>query len=245
MTLTATRRTAIIAAMPGELMPLVRGWHHERRGRIDVWTRKHADGEWVASFAGAGQAAATRALATIEADGPVSQLINVGWAGALTGSSAPGRVYRVSSIVDVRTGEHFACEGVQDDCVLVTSQSVVQEAEKRRLAATYKAQLVDMEAAAMARLAEMRGIPFACFKGVSDELTARLPDLNPFIAADGHFRLASFVLFTALRPWHWPALLRMGENSRKAAQGIAQSLFDFLDDRGHIRKRNGHPNHQR
>jgi adenosylhomocysteine nucleosidase len=33
-----------------------------------------------------------------------------------------------------------------------------------------------------------------------------------------------------LRPWHWPALLRIGENSRRASQSIAASLVDFLDE---------------
>ena len=42
--------------------------------------------------------------------------------------------------------------------------------KNNRLASTYKAALVDMEAAGIARLAAMRGIPFYCIKGVSDAL---------------------------------------------------------------------------
>ncbi len=235
-------RTAIIAAMPGELMPLVRGWHHQTRNRIDLWTREHEDGEWIAACAGAGQVAATRALAEIEKDGPVTSLFSVGWAGALTESCAMGSAYQVAHIVDARTGERFELDSPAEPCILVTSPAVVDEAGKRRLADAYAATLVDMEAAALARLAEMRGIPFTCIKGVSDAVDARLPDLNRFLAPDGRFRLAAFVLFAAIRPWYWPALLRMGENSKKAAQGIAQSLHQLLDARGHIRNPNGHSN---
>jgi adenosylhomocysteine nucleosidase len=36
------------------------------------------------------------------------------------------------------------------------------------------------------------------------------------------------VVFAILHPWYWPALLRMGENSTKAAQSIAESLHEFL-----------------
>ena len=36
--------------------------------------------------------------------------------------------------------------------------------------------------------------------------------------------------FCILRPWYWLALIRMGENSRKAAQGIRESLLEFLDE---------------
>jgi adenosylhomocysteine nucleosidase len=229
-------RVAIIAAMPGELMPLVRGWHHETRNRVDLWTHKHEGGEWIAACAGAGQNAATRALAEIEKDGPVTSLFSIGWAGALTESCHAGGVYQVSRIVDAHTGERFELDSSANGCALVTNPAIADETGKRRLASAYGAILVDMEAAGLARLAEMRGIPFACVKGVSDELTARLPDLNRFLASDGRFKLARFVFFASVRPWYWLALIRMGENSKKAAQGIAQSLHDLLDARGHIGK---------
>jgi adenosylhomocysteine nucleosidase len=125
---------------------------------------------------------------------------------------------------------------------LVTSPKVADEAEKRRLAAAYGAGLVDMEAAAIARLAAMRGIPFYCVKGVSDGTTDQLPDFNRFISENGEFQLARFIVFAILRPRHWPALMRMGENSRKAAQGIRESLLDILDGPGAIRRRNGNTN---
>ena len=100
--------------------------------------------------------------------------------------------------------------------------------EKHRLASAYSAALVDMEAAAIARLAQMRGIPFDCIKGISDGFNDQLPDFNRFILSDGHFQLSRFVLFSFLRPWYWPALIQMGENSKKAAQSIAESLLRFL-----------------
>jgi adenosylhomocysteine nucleosidase len=105
---------------------------------------------------------------------------------------------------------------------------VANHSEKLRLASTYQAALVDMEAAAVARLAAMRGIPFYAIKGVSDSLDANLPDFNAFIDADGQFLTARFALYALLRPWWWPSLIRMGENSRRASQSIAESLLEFL-----------------
>jgi adenosylhomocysteine nucleosidase len=87
----------------------------------------------------------------------------------------------------------------------------------------------------------MREIPFYCIKGVSDELTEKLPDLNRFIGANGRFRTGAFVLFSLARPWYWPALIRMGENSRKAAKAISQSLLEFLGAGGHVRNSNANP----
>jgi adenosylhomocysteine nucleosidase len=235
-------RVAIVAAMAGELKPLVRGWAHERRGNVESWRWKFDEGEWVAACAGAGVDAATRAFAEIEKDGAPDAAISVGWAGALKPELEPGRAYGVSGVIDARTGERYRAEIRSDERWLVTSPFVANEREKQRLASAYKADLVDMEAAAIARLAQMRGIPFYCFKGVSDGFTDKLPDFNRFIRPDGQFDLTGMVLFSILRPWHWPSLVRMGENSRKASQSIREALLDFLDERATIRQRNGYPN---
>jgi adenosylhomocysteine nucleosidase len=220
-------RTAIIAAFPGELKPLVRGWPHSTRNGIHFWAQRDSEDEWIAACAGAGQDAATRAFAAIEDGGPMDLVFSVGWAGALRASIVPGAAYNIAGTIDIRTGERFHCDAEAGDTWLVTSHRVCDEEEKRRLASTYGAGLVDMEAAAVARLAAMREIPFYGVKGVSDGLTARLPDFNRFLA-DGRLKLGPLVLFSILRPWYWPALLEMGENSRKAAQSIAQSLHEFL-----------------
>lgn len=226
----AVTRTAIIAAMAGELKPLVRGWKRERVDGVDVW--KHRDDNlYVAACAGAGQAAATRAFAAVERDAPVDLLFSFGWAGALRADLAVGAAYNAAGVIDARTGERFRCEAGAGDEWLVTSPIVADEAEKRRLVAAYGAGLVDMEAAALARLAQMRGIPFYAIKGVSDGLGARLPDFNQFIGANGRFELARFVLFVSVRPKYWSELIRMGENSRKASEEMAKAFREFLEGR--------------
>jgi adenosylhomocysteine nucleosidase len=225
-------RGAIIAAMPGELKPLTRGWQHERSKGVDLWRKPFDGGEWIAACAGAGVGAATRAFAEVEKDGPIDKVISVGWAGALREELVVGQAYDVSTVIDSRTGERFIAAGPPNDCWLVTNSRVADATEKKRLASTYEAVLVDMEAAGVARLARMRGIPFYCIKGISDGHSDQLLDFNRFISTDGRFKLTRFVVFALLRPWYWHALIRMGENSRKAARNIAQSLLDFLDKRG-------------
>jgi adenosylhomocysteine nucleosidase len=211
---------------------------------VDVWRWKFEEGEWVAACAGAGVDAAKRAFAAVEKDGAVSTVISTGWVGALSEAFRPGEAYRVAGVIDARTGERFLAETDRDsaDVWLVTSARVADAEEKRRLAESYKAALVDMEAAGVARLAAMRGIPFQCIKGVSDGFRDDLPDFNRFLTAGGQFLLARFILFAIFRPWCWPALLRMGENSTKAAQAIRGVLLANLDPSGVIRKRHGYPN---
>ena len=237
-------RTAIIAAMPGELKPLVRGWRHEKRNRVDLWRWRYDSGEWIAACAGAGQSAATRALAEVEKDGPVASVVSVGWVGALSASYQPGQSYRVTGVIDTLTGERFKVPqfspsgaNVQPETWLATSPKVADAAEKQRLASTYRAGLVDMEAAAIARLAGMRGISFQCIKGVSDGVDDRLPDFNPFLTREGQFQTARFTLFALFHPGYWSALKQMGENSSKASQGIAESVLGLLDPQGSIYKK--------
>jgi adenosylhomocysteine nucleosidase len=221
-------RVAIIAAMPGELKPLVRGWPHSERAGIRFWAQRTEEEEWIAACAGAGQSAATRAFAAIEAGGPIDLVFSIGWAGALHAEIAPGSAHNVAGVIDVQTGERFHCDAGAGELWLATSPKVAPYTEKRRLTSAYNAALVDMEAAAIARLAAMRGIPFYAIKGVSDALTDRLPDFNRFLSPSGQIELARFTLFAILRPWYWPSLVRMGENSKRASQSIAESLHDFL-----------------
>ncbi len=223
-------RVAIIAAMPGELKPLVRGWPHSTRGSVRFWAQRTEEEEWIAACAGTGLDAATRAFAGIEDGGPIDLVISIGWAGALASDIAAGSAHNCAGVIDARTGERFHCDAGAGPLWLATSPRVADEAEKRRLATTYKASLVDMEAAAIARLAAMRGIPFYAIKGVSDSLDAKLPDFNPFLDASGQFQTPKFVLFALLRPWLWPALVQMGENSKKASQNIAERLHELLDE---------------
>ncbi|MGA2887290.1 MAG: nucleoside phosphorylase [Terracidiphilus sp.] len=231
--------------MTAELKPLTRGWRHARSNGVDLWRWRFDDGEWIAACAGAGVGQAIKAFAEVEKDGAIDVVISTGWAGALREELARGHAYDVSIVIDARTGERFVAAGPPDECWLVTSPRVADGREKQRLAATYEAALVDMETVGIARLAKMRGIPFYCIKGISDGYSDQLPDFNRFISSDGKFQLAGFVIFALLRPWYWRRLMRMGENSRKAAHALAESLLDLLKEQGHPNKLNGYPNHPR
>jgi adenosylhomocysteine nucleosidase len=223
------KRIAIIAAMAGELKPLVRGRPRKSRHGVDLWRWRQGENEWMAACAGVGVDAAMRAFEEIAKDEAIDLIFSIGWAGALREEFAAGRAYRVSGIIEARSGDRFSVAGQSAECWLVTSDRVADQAEKRQLALTYGAGLVDMESAGVARQAAMHGIPFYCIKGVSDGLSDELPGFNRFISVHGQFQLAQFVFFALLRPWLWPALIRLGENSKKSAQGIKESLLDILE----------------
>ncbi|WP_051978543.1 hypothetical protein [Edaphobacter aggregans] len=226
-------RIGIIAALPGELKPLVRGWQRQRSGvkGISVWTTICGEDELIAVAGGMGVAAATRSVAAAEFLGALDLLVSVGWVGALDAIVKPGQCYIPSEIIDAQTGERFLLADGARRLRLVTTVQVAGAQEKQRLRETYGAAMVDMEAAAVARLAQMRGVPVICFKAVSDTQDATLPDLNPFIDGQGQMQLLPFLAHVAVRPQLWGSLLALGSNSSAGAKAIAESVNRFLVDK--------------
>lgn len=227
-------RVGLIAALPGELKPLVKGW---RRAGVDVqgsrkWVLVRGEDTWVAVCAGMGAEAALRAFALAESDGPLDLVLSVGWAGSIREGVRAGSVHVPTVVIDAQTGEQFSLNSGERRCGLVTTARVADAGEKARLAATYPgAVLVDMEAAVVARLAEIRKIPLLCVKGVSDATGAELPDLNPFIDPRGQMRMVSFVVYAACRPKYWRTLAHMGRNSARAAENMRDLILQFMEEK--------------
>jgi adenosylhomocysteine nucleosidase len=224
-------RAGIIAALPGELKPLVRGWSAgAATDGVRKWFRTAGADTWIAACAGMGADSVRRAFAAAEADGPLDLVLSVGWAGALVPELRPGDARAICVIIDAQTGERFELAAGEAGLMLVTTARVADATEKARLRETYRgAAMVDMEAATVARMAQMRGIPAACIKGVSDGLSAELPDLNRFLSARGQLRMVPFLIYLALRPRYWRSVAQLGRNSSKAAQAICDLVLEFME----------------
>jgi len=226
-------RIGIIAALPGELKPLVRGWERQPSGvkGISVWMTVRGEDELIAVSGGMGAAAAARSVAAAEFLGALDMLISVGWAGALLDEAKTGQCYIPPEIIDTQTGERFLLTDEKRRLRMATTVRVADAREKLRLRESYGAALVDMEAATVARLALMRRIPICCFKAISDAPDATLPDLNSFIDAQGQMRMLPFLAYVAVRPRFWGSLLELGRNSLAAAKAIAERVNRFLVDK--------------
>ncbi|MDE3105944.1 MAG: nucleoside phosphorylase [Acidobacteriota bacterium] len=225
-------RVAILAALPGELKPLVQGWLRlpsPTRG-IRLWTHTQGKLELTAVCGGMGSTAAMRSFAAAEHAGAPDMVLTLGWVGGLSSELTPGTCYRPSEVIDVQTGERFALAGGSAGLRLVTTPYVAGAAEKSRLQASYAAGLVDMEAAAVARLAQMRGIPVFAFKAISDGAGVRLPDINLYVSPAGTLRMGPFLAHVLPRPQYWAGLAHMGRSSALAARQIARAVQQFLAD---------------
>jgi adenosylhomocysteine nucleosidase len=237
---------AIVAALEGELKPFVYGpsarkWRRRQsREGCSLWEYRHAGGCWIATCAGMGGDRASVAFAEAEKIVAINAVCSVGWAGALDRAIRVESVSSVSLVVDTKTGERFRpSDSLPEWPVLATTTQVADKREKQRLAESYGARLVDMEAATVARIALGKRIPFYCFKAVSDGVEAGLPNLNSFIGESGQLKMMPFLAHVAVRPGSWPSLMKLGRHSSAAAKNLAEALYEWLDPSGSVRRSNG------
>ncbi len=92
--------------------------------------------------------------------------------------------------------------------------------QNAKLAESYAAQAVDMEAAAVARGAQARGVRFMAVKAISDESSFAMPPLDRFVDRDGHFCQTAFAASLGARPWQCgPRFSSLGYERREGIEG--------------------------
>jgi adenosylhomocysteine nucleosidase len=237
--MTLKSRPVFIAALPREIALLVahRGWRADEK----LVTRKihlfeHEDA--IVACAGMGAHRASLAVEAALALGPASELVSIGWAGSCTDWHHAGDVIRANIVVDAKTGERFftaeKAQGKRGQEIVVTVAAPASAKEKQRLDMSYYAAAVDMEAAAVARIARARELPFYAIKAISDDAGFELPNMQRFTTSDGQFREAAFGLHVALRPNLWKSVLTLAKSSKLAAQHLCAEI------EGHIQHRDQH-----
>lgn len=220
-------RIGIIAALAGELKPLVRGWSRQANG---AFLSRRKDVTAIAVARGMGVAGAERAVAIAENHSRLDALASIGWAGGASCGLQPGTAYEVGEVIDAVSSERYATSMEASPIKLMTLDYVAGRDEKRRVAETYGASLVDMEAATVARLARARGIPFYCWKTVTDIATEELPDFNPFLDEEKQLRTWQLATYALTHPRYVMPLLRMGKNGRSGADALGQTLRRWIDE---------------
>lgn len=221
-------KVAIIAALKREVEPLIRDWQKstcKHEGRTFTF---YQNPQAVLVCGGIGADAARRATEAAIALFHPQLLISAGFAGGLTPEMQAGCVVTPSTIVDARDGSRTET-GIGSG-VLVTVNSTAMLEAKQRLAESYAAQLVDMEAAAVAKGAQTHGLPCVALKAISDESSFHMLPMDRFISADGGFHERNLILFAGVRPWLWGRMLSLARNSRRAAKALCRSLDRFNYD---------------
>ena len=184
----------------------------------------------VVAVGGIGDKCARRAAeAAIEYAQP-RLVLSAGIAGAISPKLRVGDIGRIREVVDVASGDRYPTQG--GEWVLATSQEVHDAAGKRELLTKYGADVVDMEGAAVARIAMERGLEFAAVKSISDAAGFTMPPLTRFVRQDGRFAMSQFLLYVALRPKWWPALGKMRTNTAIASTNLCRVVEHLIVNSG-------------
>jgi len=215
---------AVIAAMPVELAPLIGKIQPRTVNRVKMFELPQA----IVALGGIGEKFARRAAEVAIEYAQPKLLLSAGMVGAVSPKLKVGDVGRIREVVDIATGVRYpTTEG--GDWVLATSQDVSDAAEKHELLARFGADVVDMEAAAVAQVAKERGLNFASLKAVSDDAGLAMPPLHRFIDGDGQFATRKFLMYIALHPRWWKTLGKLKANSEIASRNLCKAIEHLLE----------------
>ncbi len=217
-------KVAFVAALEREVWPMVKYWkvyEKEHEGRKFKFFEQEGTTFMVCGGIGAG--AARRATEAVIALHRPEIVYSIGFAGALDAAWKVGAILVPSVVINAQDGSRVETGTGRGTLVSVTAVASIEQ--KAKLAKAYGAQAVDMEAAAVARGAQARGVGFSAVKVISDEMDFELPSMEKFIGSDGRFRTGEFVAFVAIRPWLWPRVQRLRRNSVQAAAALHQFLI--------------------
>ena len=213
---------AIIVALERELAPFVRNWKSVSFSHSGREFRAYEHEILVALAGGIGRRAAEIAAKAIMAQYKPQMLISAGLAGALLHSLKVGSVITPNVVVDAATRKEYRSE--VGGGVLVTADEIANTQSKATLVEKFHALAVDMEAAAVAEVAQHNGIAFRCVKAISDEADFVMPPLNQFVDETGSFQNGKFVAWAAFRPLQWPKVISMARNSSRASVALRDWL---------------------
>ena len=219
-------RIAFIAAMEREVAPLIHGWNVRTLEEGGRRYRLFENGDAVLICGGIGAEAARRATEAVIQEVRPMRVISVGFAGALDSTLKVADVFEPRTVVN-------AADGARTDVgsgrgTLVSYAAVAGREQKQRLGTAYGAVAVDMEAAAVAQGAQVRGVEFAALKVISDAADFSMPVIERFIAGDGRFRSMKFALHVAVRPWLWGPTIALARNSARASRALCAAIEGYL-----------------
>ena len=223
-------KVAIVAALTREVLPLVRQWRTTEREYSGRRFRFFENGEIVVVCGGIGAEAARRATEAVIVLYAPGVVYSVGFAGALEPGLKVGEIIVARRVLNAADGS--SVDTGTGEGVLVSFNSVASPEQKAKLGASFGAQAVDMEAAAVAQAAQARGVRFAAVKAISDESNFALPAMDKFVAPGGRFRTWKFALFVLIRPWTYKSVLTLARNSTRASRALCSRLGRMNEDLG-------------
>ena len=201
-----------------------------------VFTANAGDGEINVILTGIGAARASRAV-RLALEAGADFCISTGLAGSLNPRYPAGEIL-VARAVRSESARSVHCdEGLYDLAVeqgaepvakfLSATHILVRAEEKTRN--HDDADAVEMESFAVLAGAHSRGVPAVALRAISDTAGEDLPlDFNRVLGDDGNVSMPRLLGQLAAHPLRFPALLRFGQQSRRAAENLCRFLDRYV-----------------
>jgi adenosylhomocysteine nucleosidase len=243
-----TRLTAIVAALPEELAPLL--------GRTDVaWSGRLGRGRFhrgtlrddavVLAWTGDGAQNAERGLGELLRRFPVRRVLVLGISGGLSPDLGPGDLHASRSVLDGvgaapapdATWFARALDLGVEPATFVTARRVMSTPEDkqglwRRLRGESPAAVVDLETARYAKVAARSGIPYLAVRSVCDPAEEGLPfDLNQCMNERGGISRVRVLRHALLHPAVIGGLWQLRRRLERCSQGLADIAERLVEGR--------------
>ncbi|MEQ1528391.1 MAG: phosphorylase [Methylococcales bacterium] len=231
--------TGIVVALPEELSTIT-------TKKIAKGSCVFINANTVVTYCGAGYHNAQRGAQQLLSEG-ATRLISWGCAAALSENLKPGDLILADSLL---TAEHQVLginaqwHGFTKNLLsavltiktglLAESVSLVSSSQaKQQIHVQTRALALDMESAAIARVAAQQGLPFLVLRAIADPVSMNLPQaVSHALNADGDVVLSKLLLFLAGHPNELPGLIKLGWHfhaATKTLKLIAKQLHDIVN----------------
>jgi len=169
---------------------------------------------------------------------PYQFCITSGFAGALAEKHSVGDILVAESVQQLGKSRTLPCsrnlayaardEGATLVKLFLTSAEVIATREKKKQLAPF-ADAVDMESFAILVAAQRHKKPAVAIRVISDCAGHDLPvNVSAMVDKTGQVQIGGVVRYVARHPLQLPALIRLGRDSRTAAEALAHFLEAFI-----------------
>jgi len=207
-------------------------------GHLEIFNAELGRASVDFAVTGMGAGNASRAAEALMSAKKYDVCISSGFAGALSDKHRIGDILVAEGVQQLggsktllcsRNLTHAArCDGAEQVRLFLTSDHVIRTIEERERLAAF-AGAVEMESFGVACVAEAHGLPVVAIRVISDTTDRDLPArIDTMIDERGRLNLGGVVRGIARHPLQIPALIRLGRESRTAAEALANFLDAFI-----------------
>jgi adenosylhomocysteine nucleosidase len=169
---------------------------------------------------------------------PYQFCITAGFAGSLGEKHSVGDILVAQAVQELGKSKILQCSrnlvyGARDDGatlakLFLTSGHVVATREEKKQLAPF-ADAVDMESFAIVSVAQRHKKAVVAIRVISDSMRHDVPaNVSAMVDEKGQVTIGGVIRYVARHPLQLPALIRLGRDSRTAAEALAHFLEAFI-----------------